>query len=113
MKIFGIQPLCMIIAEYCGPDVICDSILDMNWGCGVLSSIKVSYLSYIFNKYPTKKVSPTKLAVNPCLTPDLVDKLGIDYSLSHLYPKDKLLLYNPAYYTYCVENEVIKCLSGM
>jgi len=63
-----------IIVGYTSGDIICDKVLNMNWKRSVLGKCKVSYLSYIVDKYPNKVIL-NDLNMNPCVTDDLTHRL--------------------------------------
>lgn len=74
MEIFGISSVVNIIVDYAHNDVYCRSVLEMKWDKRLISELRISYLSHIFNNHPDK-VDTNILASNPELTPDLVKQL--------------------------------------
>lgn len=92
MELFHISDLVDIITSYVNDDIICDDILKMDWSQYVISKLKVSYLSYIVDKYPTK-INNNILAENSNLTPDLIHIVRDNYHFKKnpLYPRDKLV----------------------
>src|SRR5579871_2033853 len=85
-----------IVVDYILDDILCPDIIEMEWSCDVMSNLRVSYLSYIYKKYPNK-INTWIFHQNPCLTDDITKDLKDSYyfkMFNELYPKDKLITFN-------------------
>lgn len=88
-----IKDLVVIIVGYVGTrDIYIKEVLDLGWDIKMISKLDVSYLSLIVNNHPDK-INHAELAMNPNLTPDLVDEVKNEYEFTYspLYPKNKLI----------------------